>query len=303
MSNKELLNRDGLTLEEFLNQYDSNKYEKPSVTVDPVIFTVANEEEDNYRKLPKKVLKVLLVRRSDHPFINCWALPGGFVDMDEDLDNAAYRELKEETNIEDIYMEQLYTWGKVNRDPRMRVISSSYLSLIDSSKVNIQAGSDADDVKWFSLKCQLVKEQKTITENGYIKEKIHQLTFKNHDEVLTSLIKTTKTLEGRITSISREVIESKGIAFDHGMIIAYGLERIRSKIEYTDIAFNLMNEVFTLTELQNVYEIILDTELLKANFRRKIAPMVIETNQKTTTGGHRPSTLFKFNPNWEEYSL
>jgi hypothetical protein len=98
------------------------------------------------------------------------------------------------------------------------------------------------------------------------------------------------------------VIESHGIAFDHAKIIAYGIERLRSKVEYTDIAFNLMPKRFTLTELQQVYEVILDKELLKANFRRKIAAMVTETNEYTRDAGHRPSKLFRFNPNWTNVS-
>jgi len=102
--------------------------------------------------------------------------------------------------------------------------------------------------------------------------------------------------------VERELIESNGIAFDHAKIIEYGIERLHNKIEYTDIAFNLMPELFTLTELQQVYEVILDTELLKANFRRKIAGKVIETDQYTRDVGHRPSKLFRFNPNWTNVS-
>jgi hypothetical protein len=115
-------------------------------------------------------------------------------------------------------------------------------------------------------------------------------------------VKTEKTVDGKIARIKREVVESHGIAFDHAKVIQYGIERLRNKIEYTDIAFNLMPSRFTLTELQQVYEIILDTELLKANFRRKIADMVIETNEYTKDAGHRPSKLFKFNPDWDNVS-
>jgi len=113
------------------------------------------------------------------------------------------------------------------------------------------------------------------------------------------MVKITKTVEGRVTRVQREIVESNGIAFDHAKIIEYGIERLRNKIMYTDIAFNLMPELFTLTELQKVYEIILDKKLLKANFRRKIAPMVIETDEYTKDAGHRPSKLFKFNSGWD----
>ncbi len=291
-------NRSGLTEEQFLKTYDASKYDRPSVSVDMLIFSVTDEEMKNYRKLPEKVLRLLMVKRGEHPFLGQWALPGGFVRMNESLDEAATRELKEETNIDNIYMEQLYTWGDVGRDPRTRVISVSYMSLVDSTTLDIKASDDADDAKWFTVSCKLYQEQKTVTEKGHTLQKLFRLSLNNDENNLSAVIKVIKTVEGKITKVEREVVESNGIAFDHAKIIEYGLERLRNKIEYTDIAFSLMPERFTLTELQQVYEIILDKELLKANFRRKIADMVIETDEYTENAGHRPSKLFKFNPNW-----
>ncbi|WP_313129573.1 NUDIX hydrolase [Anaerocolumna sp.] len=302
MPNNLLKNKQNLTEEQFLATYNPNKYERPSVTVDMLIFTVTDEEKENYRKLPEKVLRLLMIKRGDHPYIGQWALPGGFVHMDESLDEAALRELKEETNIDNIYMEQLYTWGDVGRDPRTRVISASYMSLVDSSTLNIKASDDADDAKWFTVSCRLYQEQKTVTEQGYILQKLFKLNLSNDENNLSAIVKTIKTVEGKVTKVEREVVESNGIAFDHAKIIEYGIERLRSKIEYTDIAFNLMPELFTLTEFQKVYEVILDTELLKANFRRKTANMVIESNEYTKNAGHRPSKLFRFNPNWTNIS-
>ena len=293
-----IVNKQGLTEEQFLTAYDASKFERPSVTVDMLVFTVTDEEKENYRKLPKKVLRLLMIKRGDHPFIGQWALPGGFVNMNESLDEAALRELKEETNIDNIYMEQLYTWGDVDRDPRTRVISASYMSLVDSSTLDIKASDDADDAKWFTVSCKMYQEQKTVTENGYVLQRWFKLTLSNDDDELYAIVKTEKTMEGKIASIKREIVQSHGIAFDHAKVIQYGIERLRNKIEYTDIAFNLMPSRFTLTELQQVYEIILDTELLKANFRRKIADMVVETNEYTKDAGHRPSKLFRFNPDW-----
>lgn len=297
-----LKNKQNLTEAQFLTTYNANKYERPSVTVDMLIFTVTDEEKENYRKLPEKVLRLLLIKRGDHPYIGQWALPGGFVHMDESLDEAALRELKEETNIDKIYMEQLYTWGDVGRDPRTRVISASYMSLVDSSTLDIKANDDADDAKWFTVSCRLYQEQKTVTEKGYILQKLFKLSLSNDEDNLSAIIKIIKTVEGKVTKVVREVVESNGIAFDHAKIIEYGIERLRSKIEYTDIAFNLMPELFTLTQLQQVYEVILDMELLKANFRRKTANMVIESNEYTKDAGHRPSKLFRFNPNWDNIS-
>jgi 8-oxo-dGTP diphosphatase len=302
MGETKMINKQGHTEEQFLATYDASKYERPSVTVDMLIFTVTEEEKKNYRKLPEKVLKLLMIKRGDHPYMGQWALPGGFVLMNESLDEAAGRELKEETNIDKIYMEQLYTWGDVGRDPRTRVISASYMSLVDSSTLDIKASDDADDAKWFTVSCRLYQEQKTVIEKGFILQRLFKLSLSNDENNLSAIVKIMKTVEGKVTKVERKVVESNGIAFDHAKIIEYGIERLRSKIEYTDIAFNLMPELFTLTELQQVYEVILDTELLKANFRRKTADMVIETNEYTKDAGHRPSKLFRFNPNWTNVS-
>jgi len=299
MSVFKVVNKQGLTQEEFLSNYDVSKYERPSVTVDMLIFTVMDEEMKNYRKLPEKVLRLLLIKRGEHPYLGQWALPGGFMELQESIEEAALRELKEETNIDNIYMEQLYTWSAVDRDPRTRVISSSYMSLVDSSTLDVKASDDAEAAKWFNVTCKLYQEQKTITTKGYLEQKIFKLSLSSGEEKLSALIKVVKTVDGRITKLEREILETDGIAFDHAKVIEYAIERLRNKIEFTDIAFNLMPELFTLTELQQVYEVVLDKELLKANFRRKTAGMVIETNEYAKYAGHRPSKLFKFNPNWE----
>jgi len=288
------------TEKEFLQEYNADIYEKPSVTVDMLIFSVAEEENDNYRKLPEKVLKLLLIKRGEHPYMGQWALPGGFVGVRESVDDAAVRELRAETNIENIYMEQLYTWGDVHRDPRTRVISCSYMALVDSTAQKVQAGDDAAEAGWVKLDYSLVKEKKTILENGYIHEKWVLLKLTHMDIRLEATVRIIETMTGKVFSVRREIIDSVGLAFDHAQMIQYAVERLRNKIEHTDIAFNLMPELFTLSELQQVYEIILGRELLPAAFRRKIANMVIETDHYTRDAGHRPSRLFRFNPLWRE---
>ncbi|MDD4504296.1 MAG: NUDIX domain-containing protein [Clostridiaceae bacterium] len=300
MKDSALTNKQGLTEKEFLSIYDAGEYERPSVTVDMLVFTVMNEMKESYRKLPEKVLKILMVKRGNHPFMGYWALPGGFVDMNESLDKAALRELKEETNIDDIYMEQLYTWGDVGRDPRTRVIGCSYMSLVDSGKLDIMAGDDAEDAAWFRVKCSIIEQKKTVIGKGCNVQNRVRLVLWNDSEELTATIKVDKTFDGNMVRVGRELIDSKGIAFDHGKIIEYAVERLRNKIEYTDIAFNLMPDRFTLTELQQVYEVILDKKLLKANFRRKISDMVMETDEYSRAAGHRPSKLFRYNPNCVE---
>lgn len=294
MSRDKILNKDGLTEEEFLAQYDPGKYERPSVSVDMLIFTVTDMISGNYRKLPEKALKLLMIKRGNHPCIGQWALPGGFVGMQESLEEAAYRELKEETGIENVYLEQLYTWGDPNRDPRTRVISTSYLSLADSSVLDIKANDDADDARWFTVTYRVFREQKTMDGDNMACERFSRLTLHHESETLTAVLRHTLKNDGRVSRLETTIEDPGGIAFDHARIIAYGIERLRNKVEYTDIAFSLMPRYFTLTELQQVYEVILDRELLKANFRRKIANKVIETNRYKKDAGHRPSKLYMY---------
>ena len=297
MKEKFIKNKQGLTEEEeFLKQYNSTIYEKPSLTVDMLIFTVMEEEKENYRKLAEKSLKILLVKRGNHPDMGKWALPGGFVLTDESLDDAALRVLRKETNIENIYMEQLYTWGEVNRDPRTRVISSSYMALVDSSSLSIKAGNNEEDARWFNIEYNLLSENSLDIESGESFEEIVEIKLWNNSEEISAKIRVIENIDGRIR---REIIESVGLAFDHGKFIEYGISRLRNKVEYTSLAFNLMPELFTLTELQKVYEIIQGKELLAAAFRRKISNMVVETNEFTKDVGHRPSKLFRYNPRWK----
>jgi len=214
-----------------MTKYDSSKYEKPSVTVDLVIFTI--QERD---------LKVLLIRRGIPPFQGKWALPGGFVGIKEPLEAAALRELEEETGVGDVYLEQLYTFGEPKRDPRMRVITVAYYALLPWSEV--VGGTDAREARWFS------------------------------------------------------VYDHPKLAFDHDKIVDYALERMRNKIMYVPIAFQLLPEKFTLTELQQVYEVILNSTLDKRNFRKKIlaSGLLKGTRQTRLEGRHRPAALYTFVP-------
>jgi 8-oxo-dGTP diphosphatase len=299
---KERVNKDGLTEAEFLEWYkkeEKDKYEKPSITVDMLIFTVTDKKQENHRKLPEKELRILLVKRKDHPYIGKWVLPGGFVGINESLEEAAIRELKEETNVENIYMEQLYTWGEVDRDPRMRVISTSYMALVDSTHLHVKAGDDAEDAKWFAIQRKVLEEIKEKTEDRVkISKKIEiQLKSEDEEEVLVSTLLVETITERTVTKTNIKIL-STPIGFDHIKIIYYGLERLANKLEYTSIAFNLMPKYFTLTELQMVYETILGRKLIKPNFRRKIMPMVLETDMVKGDSAYRPSKLYTFNPEW-----
>lgn len=235
-----------MTEKEFLDNYNPNEFDKPSITTDIVVFSVSEEEKENYRKLTSKKLSVLLVKRDTHPFKDKWCLPGGFLRMDETTDEAAIRVLANETNMKNIYLEQLYTFSDIKRDPRMRVLSTAYVALIDKNKYE----KVKESASWFEL---------------------------NEDTL----------------SNDKETLNISDLAFDHNKLITYGLNRIKNKLEYTDIVFNLMPEYFTLGELQQVYEVILGKKLLDPAFRRIIANKVIKTDKVKTGGGHRPSVLYK----------
>ena len=292
----EFRNKDGLTEKEFLEQYKPGDYERPSATVDMLLFTVDDSKIENNRQMPEKELKILLIKRKDHPFMGHWAIPGGFVDINEDIDNAVYRELKEETNIENVFMEQLYTWGKANRDPRMRVISTSYLALVSKEGLNPVAGDDAEEVKWFTVK----KESLEVSEN----EEIHSLILTSDDDEVVIKYKVIETFKknGVIKTKESKVVSDSEIklAFDHSDIINLAIDRLRGKLEYTDIAFNLLPEYFTLTELQKVYEAILGKTLIASNFRRDIKHKLDETDKISDQSpigkktAFRPAKLFKY---------
>ena len=206
------------------------RHHYPAIAVDMIIFTMGEHD-----------LMVLLIQRRGEPFAGAWAFPGGFVDPDESLDEAAARELREETTVSDVYLEQLYTFGEPRRDPRGRVISVSYFALL-RQPLAVVGGDDATDARWFPLSAL------------------------------------------------------PPLAFDHAMILDYALDRVRKKLEYTNVVYSLLPETFTLTELQRVYEIILGRAIDKRNFRKKISSLdlVAPTGEVRRDGAHRPAKLYHF---------
>lgn len=266
--------------EEFLRDYDPNQFDRLSLTTDILIFSVSDEIEKNYRKLSKKYFSILLVKRDTYPFKDKWCLPGGFIKIDEDIEDAATRILEEEANIKDIYLEQLYTYGSPNRDPRMRVVSTSYMALIDKNRLQNHISKNAS---WFNV---FVLEDKEII----------NITLDNGNETIKLKVKKIKE-EKTIDRYKYEVLENDKLAFDHALVITTGISRLKNKIEYTDIVFNMMPEYFTLGELQQVYEAILGKKLLDPAFRRIIAKKTEKTDKMKTGGGHRPSVLFKYKNN------
>ncbi len=208
------------------------EHPRPSVTVDCVIFGYEPGDE----------IKVLLIRRGQDPFKGKWALPGGFVGMEEDLETSALRELEEETGVRDVFIEQLFTFGQPGRDPRGRVISVAYYALVNLQAHPIKASSDADQAAWFP------------------------------------------------------VDRPPELAFDHADILDAALRRLRAKVRYQPIGFELLPEQFTLSQLQELYESILGVkELNKRNFRKRILDMgVLKEMGKQENVAHRPATLYSF---------
>lgn len=284
-----------MTENEFLKNYDMSKYERPSVAVDMAVFTIKDFQEENYRKLPKKKLNILMIKRGNYPFKDKWALAGGFVMKDESTEQSAKRELFEETGVENIYLEQLYTFSKPNRDPRGWIMSCSYMALVDYHKLNAHAGDDADDVKWFNVDFDLIDETKIINDDIQTIEKHYTLTLTNDEENITLKSNICHKINVSINGTWSEILESDSdLAFDHATIISYAIDRLRNKLEYTTIAFNLLPNTFTYTDLQMVYETILGKKLLSANFRRKMKKYVIPADEiKVESVGHRPAKLMK----------
>lgn len=208
-------NSDGLSLEEFLKDYDPYKYKTPSCTADAVIFSCKGEPKPDVPGM-----KLLMVKRSNHPSIGFWALPGGFINLDEDLDDTAKRELKEETGVEDVVMEQIATYGNYDRDPRARVITTAYMALVDAEKLTIQAGDDAADAVWCDITLRL-QHSKTV---GAVHTNQYLLQVKNTEKELdTEAIVEQAVREGLIREQHFTVKEKGMIAVDHAAIIVQAL--------------------------------------------------------------------------------
>jgi len=207
------------------------EYPRGALTVDCVVFGLDEQE-----------LKVMLIQRGLAPFEGKWALPGGFVRVDETLEEAARRELAEETGLSDIFLEQLYTFGAVDRDPRERVVSIAYYALVNLSDHKVHAATDARDAAWFGV----------------------------HD--------------------------MPSLAFDHAGILQMALDRLRAKLRYQPIGFELLPKKFTLSQLQRLYELVLERELDKRNFRKRVLAMDLleETDEVQQDVAHRAARLYRF---------
>lgn len=264
--------------EQFLSTYKIENYERPSVATDIVAFAIRSEQEDTYRHNPKNVLSVLLIRRGEHPFINCWALPGGFLRSDESIEECAFRKITEETNVTPTALMLFDQFSEPNRDPRGRIISNAYLSIINEDGLKLMGGQDALEAKWFEV----------ILDKDELGKYI--LILKDENEVIKASLKEKISRFGKMEF---DIIESDGLAFDHAKIIATALTVLRKNVMDFDFIFDFLPEKFTLTAVQKVQETITNVSQLPANFRRKIADYVEETEEYITGAGHRPAKLFR----------
>lgn len=280
----------------YLEQYDISCYERPSLATDMAVFSVMEAEAaESFRKLPKKELKLLLVRREVYPYKGSWALPGGFCKPGEDVIDAARRELYEETNLENAYLSLFGSFGETDRDPRGWVISNAFLALIDAKKYKPHGGTDAAEAAWFTVEIESSEVKKEVKENFARIETEYRLSFRREEEkeLLSAKIRESKKFSDYHESVSYKIEECDGLAFDHAKIILQAWLYLRQTVENDPrIVFDLMPELFTLNRLQNAMELVLGQELLTANFRRKIADYVVETDKVTEGKGHRPAKLF-----------
>ncbi len=302
MMTDKMVNAQGLTEEEFLKQYDPDKYatSNPALAVDMLIFTLQDDEKVDATGTSPKHVEVLMIKRGDHPFMGKWALPGGFVTRNEDPADAALRELKEETGIDEVYMEQLYTWGAPGRDPRTHVVSISYMALVDGSKLKVSAGDDASDARWFKVNLEVVDEKRDVALNGYTLETDYRLVLSDGHQQLHGLIKAIKNVKNGVVKTGYKLLEAQGIAFDHAVIISYGLLQLRRKIWITPIALSIMPKYFTMEQFKGVYEAILGEKLAMDEFMDEILKTGMVT-EATDEGGQCDSKgkLYRFNPHWD----
>lgn len=234
--------------QQYLQNYDPSAFQHPSVTVDILLFTIL-----------EKKLHLLLIRRNMHPFLGKWAIPGGFLQMEESADEAAARKISEEAGVENVHLEQLYTFSAVNRDPRTRVISIAYLAAVPFGKLQFSAGPGAEEAALFAV---------SGIEGESVSESPERLSGSSQDGAVLS----SADEELLLTGPGGEVLTGRDLAFDHASIIRCAVQRMRGKLNYTDLAFSFLEDpsAFTLSELRIIHEAILGRKLDIGNFRRTI---------------------------------
>ncbi len=263
---------------EFLSNYRLEDYERPSVTADVAAFMIRQGESASYRTIGENKLLLLMIRRGGHPFKGMWALPGGFLQKGETVEECALRELCEETTVKPASIMPVGVYSEPERDPRGWIISNAYVSILSEESVRQTACDDADDAQWFEVSF-------TCGEDG-----TYHLTLVYGENELHAVLEAVSQHFGQTRF---RILESGGIAFDHAAIIASALSALRSQAKNYDIIFDFLPETFTLTALQKVQETIMNVSVLPANFRRMVSGYVEETEEVVRGEGHRPAKLYK----------
>ena len=304
----------------YLENYNIEDFERPSVAADMAVFAIMKDDDgetggcqENYRKDPEQKLKLLLIKRASYPYKNEWALPGGFCQKEESTLETARRELYEETGIKDAYLRPFDIFSEPGRDPRGWIISHAFLTLINGEDYRIHAGSDAWEAKWFSVYiekkelCREMEEEQAHIRTDYsvkliCEEKKDSSLVKSRSETgkkqieLKAEVIEDRNFQNYHETVDYDIVSSEGIGFDHAKIILCAFLALQKEVnENGRPVFDLMPERFTLTGLQRAFEIVQGKKLLVANFRRKMADYVIETNEIVEGAGHRPAKLFRRN--------
>lgn len=267
-----------ITEKSYLDNYSLQDYDRPSIATDIAAFSLRTQEGDQYRLAPEHKLCVLLIKRGEHPFRDCWALPGGFLKRDETVEACAFRELKEETNLEPASMVWVNTFSQPDRDPRGWIISHSFASISCEEDAAIVGATDASDAKWFDVSLTAIDSQKFC------------LQLSCDDIHLSAELSAYRSEIGKTRF---QIAQNNGLSFDHAAIIAEAMETLKKEAENIETVFAFLPEKFTLLMLQRVQETLMGITLLTANFRRKIASYVEETEEFTEGVGHRPARLFR----------
>ena len=266
------------TEKEFLSAYRLEDYERPSVTADVAAFMIRAGEQTSYRKNPENRLQLLLIKRGGHPFKGMWALPGGFLQPDETIEECALRETFEETNVQPVSIMPVGVFSQPKRDPRGWIISHAFVSVISAESVEQAGCDDADDAQWFDVAFSEAEDGRFL------------LTLTYADTALHAVLEKVSTRFGRTFF---RIADSGGLAFDHAAIIATALTALRRQAKNFDTIFDFLPETFTLTALQKVQETIMNVTVLPANFRRMISSYVEETDEFVRGNGHRPAKLYR----------
>ncbi len=259
--------------------YNINDYDRPSVAVDIAVFTIRKKASESYRHLSKPSLSILMIRRGEKPYKDFLSLPGGFITRNETMEETAQKKLEEKTGVKDLPLSLLFNSSKLGRDPRGWIVSCGYWSVVEYNKSVITE----ETAEWYDIEFDVEKGILKLISDS---KSEFEVKFKLEDE---------SALYNEAVKV--EVTENSEIAFDHSEIIIRAILQLRNSLDRPNVAFRLLPELFTLTELQQIYETILDKELLMANFRRKISPYVEESGQISTGAGHRPSKYFKMKSN------